>query len=47
LGEDAQQPNAIELPPTDTGDAMDLDETEVVMAMDLSEDGFSMDEFDD
>lgn len=48
LDEDAQQPNAIELPPTDTGsDAMDLDETEVVMAMDLSEDGFSMDEFDD
>lgn len=47
LDEDAQQPNAIELPPTDTGDAMDLDETEVVMAMDLSGDGFSMDEFDD
>ncbi|KAG1764040.1 hypothetical protein EDD22DRAFT_1042668 [Suillus occidentalis] len=47
LDEDARQPIAIELPPMDTDDAMDLDETEVVMAMDLSGDGFSMDEFDD
>jgi hypothetical protein len=47
LDEDARQANAIELPPADAGDAMDFDETEAVMAMDLSGDGFSMDEFDD
>lgn len=45
--DDARQANAIELPPTDAGNAMDFDETEAVMAMDLSGDGFSMDEFDD
>lgn len=42
LDEGARQANAIELPPTD---AMDFDETEAVMAMDLS--GFGVDEFDD
>ncbi|KAG2048476.1 hypothetical protein BDR06DRAFT_942867 [Suillus hirtellus] len=42
LDEDVRQADAIELPPTD---AMDFDETEAVMAMDLS--GFGVDEFDD
>lgn len=47
LNEDARQANAIEPPLTDASDAMDLDETEAVMTMDLGEGGFSMDEFDD
>ncbi|KAG2142912.1 uncharacterized protein EDB93DRAFT_599431 [Suillus bovinus] len=45
LDEDTRQTNSIELPPTDASDAMDFDETEAVMAMNLS--GFGMDEFDD
>jgi hypothetical protein len=47
LDEDARQANAIQLPSTDAGNTMDCDETDAVMAMDLSGDGFSMDEFDD
>ncbi|KAG1735493.1 hypothetical protein EDB19DRAFT_1723762 [Suillus lakei] len=47
LDEDARQANAIELPPTDASDAMDFDEAEAVMAVDLGGSGFSMDEFDD
>lgn len=45
LDEDAPQANAIELPSTNSSDAIDFDETEAVMAMDLDE--FDMDEFDD
>ncbi|KAG1838166.1 hypothetical protein DFJ58DRAFT_861895 [Suillus subalutaceus] len=45
LDEDARRANALELPPTDASDAMDFDETDAVMAMDLS--GFGVDEFDD
>ncbi|KAG1864878.1 hypothetical protein F4604DRAFT_1683291 [Suillus subluteus] len=45
LDEDARRANALELPPTDPSDAMDFDETDAVMAMDLG--GFGVDEFDD
>ncbi|KAG2121889.1 hypothetical protein DEU56DRAFT_833572 [Suillus clintonianus] len=47
LDEDARQVNAVELPPTDASDAMDFDEAEAVMAVDLGGGALSMDEFDD